>query len=349
MEQEEGTVLSDRRSGRRTKVITLAVVAVLGSVAVYVWRTYDIPSLLVTERAADERVLPSTGYIVLSLAKEGEALEWDLYQYDVAEGDLFYLLTPPEGTQLAEARYDSQKSGIAFVDMPTTEIGVSQISIFGFAADVLIPVTDNEAVAKRDINWATPTDDIIVYNALTGTRDGELPASSWIVAAVSETDEWTLVEGMSPVVTGETKEDIFFLGNDGLYKTTLGGEEVISISPSPYGGVTFPDSIAMSFDGNQIAWLDVVEEGEGTLYLYTLNEEQTEATLIREVETFAEDVVFSPDGTELALKVAVQSNTDENDWADAIYLYSIADDTTEILDIFDDFAFGTLSISQWVW
>ena len=46
-------------------------------------------------------------------------------------------------------------------------------------------------------------------------------------------------------------------------------------------------------------------------------------------------MVFSPDGTELALKVSVQSNTDENDWADAIYLYDIAGDTTEILEALD--------------
>ena len=349
MEQEEGTVLSDRRSGRRTKVITLAVVVVLGFVAVYVWRTYDIPSLLVTERPADERVLPSTGYIVLSLAEEGEALRWDLYEYDVAEGDLFYLLTPSEGTQLAEARYDSEKRGMAFVEMPTTEVGASQINIFGFETDSLLPVTENEAVAKRDINWATPTDDVIVYNALTETQDGELPASAWTVVAVSETDEWALLEGMSPVVTGDTKEDIFFLGNDGLYKTTLYGEEVLAILPSPYGEVAFPDSVAMSLDGTQIAWLNVTEEGEGILYLYTLNEEQTEATLVREVETFAEDMVFSPDGTELALKVAVQAVDDPDVWADAIYIYDIANDTITLLDTFEDFEFGTLSISQWVW
>ena len=165
---------------------------------------------------------------------------------------------------------------------------------------------------------------------------------------MSETDEWALIEGMSPVVTGETKEDIFFLGDNRLYKTTLGGEEVTSIMPSPYGDVAFPDSIVLSLDGTQIAWLNVTEEGEGTLYLYTLNDAQTEATLIREVETFAEDMVFSPDGTELALKVSMQSNTDENDWADAIYLYDIAADTTEILEVFDDFEFGTLKLSGWV-
>ena len=57
-------------------------------------------------------------------------------------------------------------------------------------------------------------------------------------------------------------------------------------------------------------------------------------------------MIFSPDGAELALKVAVQSNTDGNDWADAIYLYDIAADTTEILEVFDDFEFGTLILSE---
>ena len=127
----------------------------------------------------------------------------------VAEGDLFYLLTPPEGTQLTEARYDSGKRSIAFVEMPTTKVRVSQINIFEFATDTLIPVTENEAVAKRDINWATPEEDVIVYNALTETQNGELPASSWIIAAVSETDEWALIEGMSPVGNGGDKRRHF--------------------------------------------------------------------------------------------------------------------------------------------
>ena len=308
MTEEQGTVISDHKSGSAAYIIMAILILILVGILFYLWQHTD-HFARDTKQDTDVVRQPANGSIVLSLAKEGESLRWDLYEYDVAEGDLFYLLTPPEGTQLTEARYDSQKRGIAFVEMPTTEVGVSQINIFGFAADAFIPVTENEAVAKRDINWSTLADDVIVYNALPEPEDGDLPASSWIVAAVSETDEWALIEGMSPVVTGETKEDIFFLGNNGLYKTTLGGEEVISILPSPYGAVAFPDSIAMSLDGTRIAWLNVTEEEEGTLYLYTLNDAQTEATLIREVETFAEDMVFSPDGTELALKVSMQSNS----------------------------------------
>ena len=347
MTEEQGTVISDCKSGSAAYIIMAILILTLVGILFYLWQYTDHFARDVEQETYVVRQ-PANGSIVLSLAEEGEALLFDLYEFDVAEGDLFYLLTPPEGTQLTEARYETTKDQIAFLEMPTTEVGVPQITIFEFATDTLIPVTENEAIAKKDINWATPAEGVIVYNALPEPQDGDLPASSWTIAAVSETDEWALIEGMSPVVTGETREDIFFLGNDGLYKTTLGGEAVISILPSPYGEVAFPDSIAVSLDGNQIAWLNVVEEGEGTLYLYTLNDEQTEATLVREVETFAEDMVFSPNGTELALKVSVQSNTDENDWADAIYLYDISSDTTEILEVFDDFEFGTLKLSGWV-
>ena len=349
MTEEQRTVISDRKSKNESGayIIMAILFLILVGVLFYLWQ-YTDHFARDTKQDTDAVRQPANGSIVLSLAEEGGALRFDLYEFDVAERDLFYLLTPPERTQVTEAAYDATKGQIAFLEAPAIEGEVPQINIFEFATDSLIPVTENGAVAKRDINWATTADDVIVYNALTETQDGELPASSWIIAAVSETDEWALIEGMSPVVTGDTKEDIFFLGNDGLYKTTLGGEEVTSIMPSPYGEVAFSDSIEVSLDGTQIAWLNVVEEGSGTLYLYTLNEEQTEATLVREVETFAEDMVFSPDGTELALKVSVQSNTDENDWADAIYLYDIAENTTEILDIFDDFAFGTLMLSEWV-
>ena len=347
MTEEQGTVISDHKSGSAAYIIMAILILILVGILFYLWQYTDHFARDV-EQETDVVRQPANGSIVLSLAEEGESLRWDLYEYDVAEGDLFYLLTPPERTQVTEAQYDATKEQIAFLEAPAIEGEVPQINIFEFATDSLIPVTDNEAVAKRDINWATPAEDVIVYNALPEPQDGDLPASSWIVAAVSETDEWALIEGMSPVVTGETKEDIFFLGDNGLYKTTLGGEEVISILLSPYGEVAFPDSIVMSLDGTQIAWLNAAEEGGGTLYLYTLNDAQTEATLVREVETFADDMVFSPDGTELALKVSVQSNADKNDWADAIYLYDIASDTTETLEVFDDFEFGTLILSEWV-